>query len=103
VLDASARIVLLIEPGDAGPWLSEAALARAAAFATGIGPGKPILEAHPELVGMAHQAGLTVTPWTFRSRTCGAPFADVRAEMAYYLDVLGVDGVVTDHPDQFPT
>jgi glycerophosphoryl diester phosphodiesterase len=26
----------------------------------------------------------------------------VRAEMAHYLDTLGVDGVITDNPDQMP-
>jgi glycerophosphoryl diester phosphodiesterase len=72
-----------------------------ARFATGIGPGKPIVEDRPEIVGWAHEAGLLVTPWTFRAAAPGR-FADVRAEMAYHLDVLGVDAVITDNPDQFP-
>ena len=29
-------------------------------------------------------------------------FPDVRSEMAHYLDTLGVDGVITDNPDQMP-
>jgi glycerophosphoryl diester phosphodiesterase len=44
--------------------------------------------------------GLLVTPYTFRS-TAVSGFADVRTEMAHYLR-LGVDGVITDNPDQVP-
>jgi glycerophosphoryl diester phosphodiesterase len=45
--------------------------------------------------------GLLVTPYTFRaSAVTGYP--DVRAEMAHYLQNLGVDGVITDNPDQMP-
>jgi hypothetical protein len=29
-------------------------------------------------------------------------FPDVRAEMAHYLEVLRVEGVITDNPDQMP-
>ena len=46
--------------------------------------------------------GLLVTPYTFRASAV-AGFPDVRAEMRHYLDVLGVDGVITDNPDQMPT
>jgi glycerophosphoryl diester phosphodiesterase len=49
----------------------------------------------------AHGAGLTVTPWTFRS-SATARFADVRAEMTYFLATLGVDALFTDNPAQFP-
>jgi glycerophosphoryl diester phosphodiesterase len=68
---------------------------------TGIGPGKPILEVCPEVVQWAHDAGLRVTPWTFREP---APprFGTLRAEMLYYLSDLGVDAVITDNPDQGP-
>jgi glycerophosphoryl diester phosphodiesterase len=44
--------------------------------------------------------GLRVTPYTFRASAVTG-FPSVRAEMAHYLD-LGVDGVITDHPDQTP-
>ena len=53
---------------------------------------------HPAIVGWAHAAGLRVTPWTFRAATTGR-FESVGAEMAHYLSVLGVDAVITDHPD----
>jgi glycerophosphoryl diester phosphodiesterase len=72
-----------------------------AAWATGIGPNKAIVAARPEVVSWAHAAGLTVTPWTFRSSNTGA-FASVRDEMAKFLYDYGVDAVFTDNPDQFP-
>jgi glycerophosphoryl diester phosphodiesterase len=72
-----------------------------ATWATGIGPNKAIVATRPELVTWAHAAGLTVTPWTFRSSSTG-PFPSVRDEMAKFLYDYGVDAVFTDNPDQFP-
>jgi glycerophosphoryl diester phosphodiesterase len=72
-----------------------------AKWATGLGPNKAIVAARPELVQWAHAAGLTVTPWTFRSSNTGT-FASVRDEMAKFLYDYGVDAVFTDNPDQFP-
>jgi glycerophosphoryl diester phosphodiesterase len=43
---------------------------------------------------------LRVTPWTFRLSAIG-PFESVTAEIAHYLDVFGVDAVITDHPDAY--
>ena len=50
---------------------------------------------------LAHAAGLTVTPYTFRSADTGT-FPSVKAEMEHYLYTLGVDALFTDNPDQFP-
>lgn len=72
-----------------------------AAGAAGIGPAKSILLRFPQVVTWAHALGLTVTPYTFRSRNPGK-FATVKEEMAYFLYELGVDAVFTDNPDQFP-
>jgi glycerophosphoryl diester phosphodiesterase len=72
-----------------------------ATWATGLAPNKAIVEKHPEVVAWAHAAGLTVTPWTFRSSNTGS-FASVREEMAHFLYKLGVDALFTDNPDQFP-
>lgn len=66
----------------------------------GIGPHKVLLEQQPGLVKAAHDAGLSVTIFTCRSRKT-EPFADVRSEMKHYLG-LGVDAIFTDNPDQFP-
>ena len=93
--------VLLVDPADAPRWSGRDSVQRVARFATGIGPGKELVETQPALVTWAHEAGLRVTPWTFRARSPGR-FATVRAEMAYYLSALDVDAVITDDPDQSP-
>jgi glycerophosphoryl diester phosphodiesterase len=67
----------------------------------GLGPAKGIVEANPDLVKWAHAEGLTVVPYTFRSASIGK-YPSVRAEMEHFLYTLGVDGVFTDNPDQFP-
>ena len=72
-----------------------------AAWATGLGPNKQIVSGRPEVVKWAHAAGLSVTPWTFRSSNTGA-FASVGEEMAKFLYEYDVDAVFTDNPDQFP-
>ena len=93
--------VWLVEPSSAGRIDSEAKVREIAGWATGLGPNKMIVAARPELVKWAHAAGLTVTPWTFRSSNSGS-FATVGEEMAKYLYEYGVDAVFTDNPDQFP-
>lgn len=99
VLPALDRTYLL-EPGDAA-WTTDEALRRIAAFATGIGPSKTLIDRDPALVARAHAVGLTVIPYTFRASAPGR-FDSVRAEMQHFLHVLGVDGVFTDNPDRFP-
>ena len=91
----------LIEPRDAARWTTGAGLREVKAFATGIGPSKRILDADRGLVARAHAEDLSVIPYTFRSSATGR-FASVREEMAHFLDELGVDGLFTDNPDQFP-
>ena len=93
--------VFLVSPQDAGRIDSLEKLKEVAAWATGIGPNKAIIEKAPDIVGWAHAAKLTVTPWTFRASQPGK-YATVREEMAYYLFTLGVDEVFTDNPDMFP-
>jgi glycerophosphoryl diester phosphodiesterase len=90
----------LIE-ADAERWLSADGLRTVATFATWIGPNKLLLDGHPDIVRRAHEAGLTVTPYTFTTRAPGR-IADVVEEMRYYLDGLGVDALFTDNPDRFP-
>lgn len=86
----------------AAEWLSPDGLARAAEFVTGIGPAKNLIVADPTVVERAHALDLTVVPWTFRARNPGDGFATVEAEMAHFLDDIGVDGIITDNPDLFP-
>jgi glycerophosphoryl diester phosphodiesterase len=96
---------LLIDGRDGARWLSADGIREASAFANGLGPSKLLLDGRPEIVTAAHAAGLTVTPYTFTTRSPGATparFADVTAEMKYYLVDLGVDALFTDNPDKFP-
>lgn len=74
-----------------------------ATFATDFGPAKGLIEKTPELVRWAHAAGLTVTPYTFRSgQGATGSFPDVEAEMRHFLYTIGVDALFTDNPDRFP-
>ena len=93
--------VWLVDPPNASRIDTEAKVKQVAGWATGLGPNKMIVAARPELVKWAHVAGLTVTPWTFRSSNTGT-FPSVREEMAKFLYDYGVDAVFTDNPDQFP-
>jgi glycerophosphoryl diester phosphodiesterase len=93
--------VWLVEPAWAEQVDSPAELREIGVWATGLGPNKAIIAARPDIVKWAHDAGLTVTPWTFRSSNTGA-FASVHDEMATFLYEYGVDALFTDNPDQFP-
>jgi glycerophosphoryl diester phosphodiesterase len=92
-------IVLLLSNGDA--WTSRAKVQEWKPFIHGLGPAKAIVESNPDLVRWAHEEGLTVIPYTFRSSSTGK-FPSVQAEMDHFLYTLGVDGLFTDNPDQFP-
>ena len=84
-----------------GRWLTDDGLKQVREFATGLGPAKALLLADQTLAGRAHAAGLTVTPYTFRS--AAAPVGKtVREEMSDFLYRIGVDALFTDNPDQFP-
>ena len=93
--------VWLVDPASAMKVDTAEKVKTVAAWATGLGPNKAIVAARPELVKWAHDAGLTVTPWTFRSSNTGT-FKSVRDEMEKFLYEYGVDAVFTDNPDQFP-
>jgi glycerophosphoryl diester phosphodiesterase len=97
-LGAQLPVVLLVEPSDAARLHDREQVTTIARFASGIGPGKSIVSQRPEMVAWAHEAGLRVTPWTFRTATIGQ-FESVGAEMSHYLADLGVDAVITDNPD----
>jgi len=91
----------LLDPRGAARWITDPGLKEIAAFATGLGPSKLLIDQDPTLVPRAHAAGLTVIPYTFRSSSAGR-FPSVRAEMTHFLAVVGVDGLFTDNPDEFP-
>ena len=91
----------LVGARDAQQWLTPEGLTRMKAFASGISPEKTILKDQAEGIARARQMGLLITPYTFRASAVTG-FPDVRAEMAHFLDALGVDGVITDNPDRMP-
>jgi glycerophosphoryl diester phosphodiesterase len=94
-------LTFLIHADPQNQWLTAAGLAQVKAFANGIGPNKALIERDPSLVQRAHEAGLTVTPYTFRSAATGK-YKDVREELRQFLFIYGVDAAFTDNPDQFP-
>lgn len=93
--------VLLFDATAAPVYATGPGLEQLARWATGIGPSKQVIETDPAIVSRAHALGMSVMPWTFRAVQTGR-FPDVTAEMRYFLDTLGVDGVFTDNPDRFP-
>lgn len=100
-LKTKLPLILLISSDPQKKWLTETGMKQAARFASGIGPNKNLILQNPDIVKLAHDAGLSVTPYTFRSANTGR-FSDVREEMRHFLFDLGVDALFTDNPDQFP-
>ncbi len=100
-LKTKLPLVFLIGFDPQKQWLTADGLKRVKEFANGIGPAKGLIEREPQLVTWAHAAGLTVTPYTFRSSNTGK-YKDVREEMNQFLYTFGVDALFTDNPDQFP-
>jgi glycerophosphoryl diester phosphodiesterase len=97
------RVLLVMSEPDASGkrWLSDEGLNEVRQFANGVGPAKALVLKDPTLVARAHAAGLSVTPYTFRS--AGLPAGGTaRDEMADFLYRIGVDALFTDNPDQFP-
>lgn len=94
-------LTFLINGDPQKQWLSVEGMKRIREFADGIGPAKGLIDREPEIVKWAHDAGLTVTPYTFRSGFTGK-FKDVREEMRHFLFTYGVDALFTDNPDMFP-
>lgn len=92
-------VVLLID--SQANWDSRAVVDRWKGVVQGFGPAKEIVRQHPEFVALAHEAGMTVTPYTFRSAVTPG-FPNVTAEMEHFLFTLGVDALFTDNPDRFP-
>ncbi len=100
-LGSDLERVLLVEAPDREGRLTREGLVGGAVIANGIGPAKALLAESPDVVRLAHDVGLSVFPWTFRATEPGT-FANVTAEMAYYLYELGVDGLFTNDPNRFP-
>ncbi len=100
-LGTKLPVHFLVGARDAATWLTPEGLTKLKVFSTGISPEKTIVTSHPDAMNRARQMGMPITPYTFRaSAVTGYP--DVRAEMSHYINDLGVDGVITDNPDQMP-
>jgi glycerophosphoryl diester phosphodiesterase len=100
-LGTKLPIHFLVSARDAAPWLTAEGLTKMKTFATGISPEKTIVGSQADAMARARQMGLLITPYTFRASAVTG-FPNVRAEMAHYLRDLGVDGVITDNPDEMP-
>ena len=94
------QVFLMAEVEQYRQFLSAEGIAGVAAFADGIGPAKTMVDRQPELIGWAHDAGLTVHPYTFRADQVPDRHGSHEAELERYLFELGVDGVFTDYPDR---
>jgi glycerophosphoryl diester phosphodiesterase len=92
-------VVLLFDAR--GPFDPAAMVARWKGVVSGFGPAKEVVARHPEFVRLAHEAGMTVTPYTFRAAGLRG-YPTVTAEMEHFLYTLGVDALFTDNPDKFP-
>ncbi len=101
-LDSGLPIHLLFPARDADLWLSPAGLARVRRFSTGLSPEKSVFATHAAQLREARRSGLPLTPWTFRATQPGAGHASVVEEMAHFLRVHEVDGLITDNPDMAP-
>ena len=86
-------LIMLIEKKE------DLALEQYAKFAAGIGPFKALLAdgqgKSTGVIEQAHELGMQVHPWTFRSDQLPDVFASPQAEYDFFFD-LGVDGVFTD-------
>lgn len=85
-----------------------AGLASVAEFADGIGPwigqlfSLAEIDGHPVSSGMvklAHGAGLTVHPYTFRADALPPGFASYAELLRWFVDELNIDGLFTDFTD----
>lgn len=102
-LESGLPIHLLFSARDADTWLSPDGLARARRFSTGLSPEKSVFATHAPALREARRSGLPLTPWTFRATQPGAGHASVVDEMAHFILVHEVDGLITDNPDMAPT
>jgi glycerophosphoryl diester phosphodiesterase len=116
--DGPQMLQLVDDAPDGDDLVSPAGLRAVSTYAQGIAPSRhrillrdtdQTLTGISDLVHQAHRAGLTVTPWTLRAENAYLPrhlrrgsdpaaLGDAGGE-ARLLLALGVDGLITDHPD----
>jgi glycerophosphoryl diester phosphodiesterase len=116
--DGPAMLQLVGDGADQDALLTPSGLRAVSTYAQGIAPSRnrilrrdadDTLVGISDLVNAAHGAGLQVVPWTLRAENAFLPrhlrlgsdpaaLGDAEAE-ARLLLALGVDGLITDHPD----
>lgn len=95
------------QPTDFAAMQTEAGLEKLADTVDGIGPwlqqlygiGSDGSTSDRELVSRAHDQGLVVHPYTFRSDALPGGFDDFDELMEYMVGTLSIDGLFTDFPD----
>jgi glycerophosphoryl diester phosphodiesterase len=92
------QLPLLWLTGANSPWTSKI-FDEAGKLVAVLGPHKGDVTA--SFVEQAHSRGMKIVSFTFRSAEVGK-FPTVKDEMRHFLYDLGVDGMFTDNPDQFP-
>ena len=124
LLPTVPRSFLMGTPDQAKRWLSVEGLKEVKTFATGVAPMKGLIAMDPAIVTRAHDAGLTVVPYTFQLRPKTQQYSDapsemrkmiddfykslpdtpaaLTAEMKKFVQEYKVDGLFTDNPDLFP-
>jgi len=101
LLPTLPRHFLIGSADEVKKWLAPENIATLKTFATGIAPTKQIIDANPDIVAKAHEAGLAVVPYTFSSRSADTREA-LTADMRKFVATYKVDGLFTDNPDLFP-
>jgi glycerophosphoryl diester phosphodiesterase len=123
LLPTVPRSFLMGTPEQAKRWLTVEGLKEVKTFATGVAPMKGLIAMDPAIVTRAHEAGLTVVPYTFQLRPKTAHYADappemrksienfyrtlpetpaaLTAEIKKFVQEYKVDGLFTDNPDLF--
>jgi glycerophosphoryl diester phosphodiesterase len=116
--DGPTMLQLVLDDPAHDPLITPAGLREVSTYAQGIAPSRhrillrdaaDTLTGISDLVNQAHGAGLEVVPWTLRAENTFLPrhlrlgsdpaaLGDAAAE-ARLLLALGVDGLITDHPD----
>lgn len=124
LLPTVPRSLLMGTPDQAKRWLTAEGLKEVKTFATGVAPMKGLIAMDPAIVTRAHEAGLTVVPYTFQLRPKTQQYTDappemrkmvddfyrslpdtpaaLTADMKKYVQEYKVDGLFTDNPDLFP-
>ncbi|MFA7692335.1 MAG: glycerophosphodiester phosphodiesterase [Candidatus Hydrogenedentes bacterium] len=79
--------------------LEELGIEHIAGYAQAIGPDKKCIVKDPSLVKRAHDAGLKVHPYTFRTEVTLDGYKDIETEMRAFLFEFDIDGGFSDYPD----